>query len=1321
MNFTHKGLSLVLFLLALSVAFALYFTLNNLRERDPIAAQGSPVTVSFTGGNARTVAEGAMVTLTVELSAAATQAVNIPITIQDTPGSDGDSPVIDQDYTLTGDNYAAGVLRFPAGSQSQDLVFMALNDDVDDDNEIVTLGFGVLPPGVNMASSNVSISVTITDDPDDVPALFLDVVSVVHAHETDRRGLAILSLTDVDGTSTAPERPVQITITVGDASTASPGDYTLIPPLTVDFSADFTDVKNVFVDPMDDNDVESTETVVLIFSFDDLRITSRIPVNGITINIEDNDAPPPPSIPPIDVYFESASGGIPNVDEGQELEIATINLERDPMRTVAIDIGTAGIPGSDSGNTGQGVVQIGTDYTITPTMVVFSPGETSKPLSFMAIDDSFDDDGESVEISFMNLPEGITRTAAREDTLTVNIVDDDDPAVTLSFSAPTYDATEGRAGATVAVTADVVPEREIDIAVTPSGDVSDFQVDGRPLSATPISGSIAADQRTFMFTLEAIDDSIDDDGNSVNLALSLPTSTSGVSIGSLNNAAVNIIDDDVIVPVVVSFEVPSSGSYTVEEGAVQEITINLDQDPMRTVAINIGMSGIRGSDYMNAGQDLVEIRTDYTITPTTVIFTPGETSKPLTFMAIDDSFDDDGEMVEFSFADPLQEGVTRAEVGSGDTFTVNIQDNDRPDDLTVQFERAIYEVDEGSSEDIVLTLSDFPDSVICVPITITGQGGGSFDDLTITDAGLIQRDCLEFSANEVEKSFTVRANPDNVDDNDESALFGFGDLTVVPGLSAGAQDSAVLNIGDTDHRVSFGASDYTVAEAEVGDTVLTVTVELANAPGRTVAIPIVVTPGEDTEVTVGDTSVTSGTRISLSFGRSETSKNVLVRVREETDDFTDQLVTLSLSENQPDEVEIVEPGTAEVRFLDKDLNDLPLRAGTIKDPSGGDLVEGVARPQLVLLGNIPPVTDGAQSNAHKWARGTVSFVMWPNLREASRGQEGGLPVEPFGIDFADGTLWDITPQDADGEEITGTFEVSVRVCVPVTEDARSGSGGSLSSLRMYRYDPDEGGTRWELVDGTGLSQSGDRICGDVMEFSFFVLGFDRDLNDLLLRAGTIKDPSGGDLVEGVARPQLVLLGNTPPVNDDGAQSNAHKLARGTVSFVMWPNLREASRGQEGGLPVEPFGVDFADGTLWDITPQDADGEEITGTFEVSVRVCVPVTEDARSGSGGSLSSLRMYRYDPEEGGTRWELVEDTELSQSGDRICGDVMEFSFFVLGFSEPEEESSSRSRLLPPTGGIALSYGWLFGLFSLGAVLVLSGGLWLAVSRRWAFSSSR
>ncbi len=1155
MNFTHKGLSLVLFLLALSVAFALYFALNNLRERDPVAAQGSPVTVSFTGGNARTVAEGEMVTLTVELSAAATQAVNIPIMIENTDGSDGDSPVIEQDYTLTGDNYASNLLTFGTGVMIQELVFMALDDNVDDDDEIVTLSFNApLPTGVGLGPGDNTVSVTITDDPDDVPALFLEVVSVVHAHETDRRGRAILSLTDVDGTSTAPERPVQITITVGDASTASPGDYTLIPPLTVDFSADFTDVKNVFVDPMNDNDVESTETVVLIFSFDDPRITSRIPVNGITINIEDNDAPPPPSIPPIDVYFESASGGITNVDEGQELEIATINLERDPMRTVAIDIGTAGIPGSDSGNTGQDVVQIGTDYTITPTMVVFSPGETSKPLSFMAIDDSFDDDGESVEISFMNLPEGITRTAAREDTLTVNIVDDDDPAVTLSFSAPTYDATEGRAGATVAVTADVVPEREIDIVVTPSGDVSDFQVDGRPLSATPISGSIAADQRTFMFTLEAIDDSIDDDGNSVNLALSSPTF--GVSTGSPDNAAVNIIDDDVIVPVVVSFEVPSSGSYTVEEGAVQEITINLDQDPMRTVAINIGMSGMRGSDYMNAGQGLVEIGTDYTITPTTVIFTPGETSKTVVFMAIDDSFDDDGEAVELSFADPLQEGVTRAEVGSGDTFTVNIQDNDRPDDLTVQFERAIYEVDEGSSEDIVLTLSEFPDSVICVPITITGQGGGSPDDLTIAVSSDYCRDddnvefsadvVVEFSANEVEKSFTVSANPDDVDDNDESALFGFGDLTVVPGLSAGAQDSAVLHIGDTDHRVSFGASSYTVAEAEGGDTMLTVTVELDNAPGRIVTISIVVTPDRDTDVIVGDTS---DTLIRLFFDRSETSKNVLVRVQEETDDFTDQSVTLSLlSENQPDEVVIVDPGTAEVRFLDKDLKNL-------------------------LLPLLPADTD----------------------------------------------------------------------------------------------------------------------------------------------------PSGGDLVEGVARPQLVLLGDIPPVNDDGAQSNAHKLARGTVSFVMWPNLREASRGQEGGLPVEPFGVDFADGTLWDITPQDADGEEITGTFEVPVRVCVPVTEDARSGSGGSLSSLRMYRYDPDKGGTRWELVEDTELSQSGDGICVDVMEFSFFVLGFSEPEEESSSRSRLLPPTGGIALSYGWLFGLFSLGAVLVLSGGMWLAVSRRWAFSSSR
>ncbi len=681
MNFTYKRLSLVLLLIALSVAFALYFALNNLRERDPVAAQGSPAEVSFSAVASTTVAEGEPLTLAVGLSSAPVASVDIPIMIENTAGSDGASPVIDQDYTLTGDNYAAGVLRFPAGSQSQDLVFTALNDDDDDDDEVVTLGFGTLPSGVNMASSSVSVSLTIGDDPDDVPFLTLvNRTEVFPAMEGGDNGLTDVELA-VNGTPTPPERLVRITVMASADSTASSADYSF-ETTNLEWPADFAGFRDIRVFPVNDNEHEPTETVILVFSTDDPRIdlTSLNDEFRIFIPIEDNDPPPPPDPEAVDIYFESASGGVIEVEEGQELEIATINLERDPMRTVAIDIGTAGIPGSDSGNPGQDVVEMGTDYTITPTTVVFTPGETSKPLSFTAIDDSFDDDGESVEISFMNLPRGITLTEARADTLTVNILDNDDPGVTLT-------------------------------------------------------------------------------------------------------------------PVVVSFEVPSSGSYTVPENVSQTITVNLDRDPMRSVAINIAAVGIPGPDG-----DTVEAGADYFILPTPTIlnFESGETSKTFSFNTREDDVDDDGEVVVFSFMDPLPAGVTRAGAGSGATLAVNIQDDDYPE-IILSFSAAAYEVTEGGAGATIVVESDvLPEREIDIVVT---PSSGSVGDVRRGGTPLLGTPISgSIAADQRTFTFELEAVNDDEDDDGESVSLALDSPTT--GVSV-FSPNATVNIIDNDDPSDF--------------------------------------------------------------------------------------------------------------------------------------------------------------------------------------------------------------------------------------------------------------------------------------------------------------------------------------------------------------------------------------------------------------------------------------------------------------------------------------------------------------------------------------
>ena len=112
------------------------------------------VTVSF-GESGYTVAEGASVTVTVELSADPEREVTVPLTKMNL---DGASPI---DYS----GVPADV-TFASGETEQTFTFEAAEDTANDDDEKVRLGFSTLPAGVTAGTPNQA-TVSITDD--DVP------------------------------------------------------------------------------------------------------------------------------------------------------------------------------------------------------------------------------------------------------------------------------------------------------------------------------------------------------------------------------------------------------------------------------------------------------------------------------------------------------------------------------------------------------------------------------------------------------------------------------------------------------------------------------------------------------------------------------------------------------------------------------------------------------------------------------------------------------------------------------------------------------------------------------------------------------------------------------------------------------------------------------------------------------------------------------------------------------------------------------------------------------------------------------------------------
>ena len=104
-------------------------------------------------------------------------------------------------------------------------------------------------------------------------------------------------------------------------------------------------------------------------------------------------------------------------------------------------------------------------------------------------------------------------TAGTTATSTVSITDNDDPAVTVSFGLSAYSVAEGDTVA-VTVTLSADPERTVTIPITKSNQngASDADYSGVPASVTFNSGETS---KSFTFT--AAQDTVDDDGESVDL------------------------------------------------------------------------------------------------------------------------------------------------------------------------------------------------------------------------------------------------------------------------------------------------------------------------------------------------------------------------------------------------------------------------------------------------------------------------------------------------------------------------------------------------------------------------------------------------------------------------------------------------------------------------------------------------------------------------------------------------------------------------------------------------------------------------------------
>ena len=290
-------------------------------------------------------------------------------------------------------------------------------------------------------------------------------------------------------------------------------------------------------------------------------------------------------------------------------------------------------------------------------------------MTFSAIQDTDNDDGESVKLGFGTLPDRVTAGTPSE--ATVSITDDDVPAVTVSFASATYNAAEGGT-ADVTISLDADPERlaVIPIVVTLQGGASTADYSNVPQEITINSGET---EKSFAFA--ATQDDIDDDGESVKLNFG-STLPAGVSEGSVAEATVVIADDDTAGVTV------SETSLDIEEGDSDTYTVVLDTQPVGAVSVAIG--GVTNAEL--------------TLDQTTLTFTTGDwdTAQEVTVTAKQDHDAADEEVVNVTHA-VSSSNDTKYDGLSAGSVAVTVTDDDT---AGVTISEPSLEIEEGDSDDL---------------------------------------------------------------------------------------------------------------------------------------------------------------------------------------------------------------------------------------------------------------------------------------------------------------------------------------------------------------------------------------------------------------------------------------------------------------------------------------------------------------------------------------------------------------------------------------------------------------------------------------------
>jgi hypothetical protein len=327
--------------------------------------------------------------------------VEIPISVTRVGGSNGivsvdvlasgGTATIGEDYSLPAD----ATLTFDNGVTSQPFIVTILNDTTYDGDKTVNLRLNNIA-GATIGTPNTAV-LTILEDEQPPPAGTLQFSG--SSYTVDEVGTpAIIMVTRVNGTSGT----VTVDYATSDGSAEAGIDYTATNG-TLSFN-DGVVSQPINVEIINDNVHKGTRTFNLNLS----NVTGGVlgnPVNAV-VNINDDEPMPASGT----LHF---SGSAYTINEGAGIDaVVTITRSNGNIGTVSVDFTT------EDGSAIQGM-----DYTAVASTISFSDGEVSKTATISIVDDTIDEQDETVNLVLSNASGGAI--LGGQVTAALTIVDND--------------------------------------------------------------------------------------------------------------------------------------------------------------------------------------------------------------------------------------------------------------------------------------------------------------------------------------------------------------------------------------------------------------------------------------------------------------------------------------------------------------------------------------------------------------------------------------------------------------------------------------------------------------------------------------------------------------------------------------------------------------------------------------------------------------------------------------------------------------------------------------------------------------------------------